>query len=188
MRTRVLEELQIATRLQSTAVQARALDLVANCTRDGYRDYLIRLYGFEAPLESACAMAPLLTSHSATTRPRTRYIAHDLAILGVPPERLLELPPCPLPPFRELAQALGWLYVAERNVMMNVACHRVLVDRDPDLAARASYLNCYGTATAARWRAFGISFERTAASVDAQRITVAATASFEQLHRWLCSE
>jgi heme oxygenase len=184
MRTRILDMLQLETQLQCNAVQARALALVDG-TRDGYREYLVRAYGFEAPLESACGMTPLLASHSATGRPRTRYIAHDLADLGVPLERLLELDQYPLPPFRDVCQGLGWLYVAERNVITNSLCHRQLAVRDPVLASRAQYLNCYGSATAAHWRAFGISLERAAATVDPERVVTAAAESFDELRRWL---
>jgi heme oxygenase (biliverdin-IX-beta and delta-forming) len=185
MSARLLEQLQSETRAQSCARESQALAFVENCTRDAFRDYLVRSYGFEAPLESACAMAPQVASHSATLRPRTRYIAQDLADLGLPLERLLEVETCPLPLFRDPAQALGWVYVAERNVMTNTLCHRTLASRDPELATHASYLNCYGTATAARWRGFGISFERVAASIDPERIVVSAVESFERLRRWL---
>jgi heme oxygenase len=185
MQLRILEKLQSETEQQSGVVLADALGFVDTCSFERYRDYLIRCYGFEAPLESACAINPALASHTATTRPRTRYIAQDLVDLGVPPERLLELPRCPLQPLRDLSQALGWLYVAERNVMTNSVCHRHLVERAPELAVRSSYLNCYGSATAARWRAFGITLERTAAKADPDRITEASIAGFDFLHRWL---
>jgi heme oxygenase len=182
---RVLEKLQSETEVQSGVVEADALGYVDRCSFEHYRDYLVRCYGFEAPLESACALSPSLASHTATTRPRTRYIAQDLLDLGFPPERLLELTPCPLQPFRDLSEALGWLYVAERNVMTNSLCHRHLREHAPELAARASYLNCYGSATASRWRAFGITLERVAAKADVTRITEAAVGAFDFLHRWL---
>lgn len=181
----ILDRLQAATEQQSAKVDAGALEIVDSCTLEAFRDYLVRCYGFEAPLESACVMHASLTGHNATTRPRTRYIAQDLVELGVPPQKLLELQPCPLQPFRDLGQALGWLYVAERNVVTNSLCHRHLAARDPDLAARASYLNCYGSNTAARWRAFGISLERVAAKTDPHRIEATAVEAFDFLHRWL---
>ncbi|HEY5927638.1 MAG TPA: biliverdin-producing heme oxygenase [Kofleriaceae bacterium] len=185
MRLRVLEKLKAETELQCDLAEAHALGFVDNCSFERYREYLVRCYGFEAPFESACVMSPVLASHAATSRPRTRYIAQDLVDLGVPPERLLELPPCPMQPFRCLDQALGWLYVAERNVVTNSLCHSHLAIHAPELAARASYLNCYGSATAARWRAFGITLERAAVDADPDRITAAAVESFDFLHRWL---
>jgi heme oxygenase len=184
MRLWILEKLQTVTEQQSGRADAGALDFVDKCTLDHFRDYLARCYGFEAPLESACVMHASLASHNATTRPRTRYIAQDLVELGVPPEKLLELEPCPLQPFRDLGQALGWLYVAERNVVTNSLCHQHLARRAPELAARASYLNCYGPNTAERWRAFGIALERAAAKTDPDRIAAAAIESFDFLHRW----
>jgi heme oxygenase len=188
MHLRVLEKLQSETELQSNVVEADALRFVDKCSFEHYREYLMRCYGFEAPLESACAINAALARHIATSLPRTRYIAQDLVDLGFPPERLLELKSCPLQPFRDLSEALGWVYVAERNVMTNSLCHRHLVERAPELAARASYLNCYGAGTAARWRAFGIALERAAAKADPERITEAAVGAFDFLHRWLQEE
>lgn len=185
MRLRILDKLQSETELQRGIAEADALGFVENCSFDRYREYLIRCYGFESPLESACVMNPSLASHTVTTRPRTRYIAQDLSDLGVPPERLLELRPCPLQPFRDVGQALGWLYVAERNVVTNSLCHRHLAACAPELAAHASYLNCYGPATDARWQRFGIMLERAGAKADPDRITAAAIESFDFLHRWL---
>ena len=185
MRARILDMLESATRTEHDAATEQAVAVVEKCTRDGVRDYLVRCFGFEAPLESAVVMAPSLASHSATTRVRTRCIAHDLAELGLPAERLLEVATCPMPPFRDSVPALGWLYVAERNVLTNALCHRVLAAHDPDLAALASYLHSYGSATAARWRSFGISFERAAADIDPERVASAAVGSYKQLRSWL---
>ena len=185
MRARILEKLQAETRAPCGQTEEAALRFVENGCADRYRDYLVRCYGFEAPFESACVMSPTLASHGATTRPRTRYIAQDLADLGMPPERLLELKPCPLAPFRDLSEALGWFYVVERNVMTNRLCHRRLAETAPALAAQARYLNCYGPTTATRWRSFGLSLERAAAHADPDRIASSAITGFARLHDWL---
>lgn len=185
MPSRILQTLEAETRSHVSRAEEDALAFVADGCAEQYRDYLIRCYGFEAPFESASAMSPTLASRSATTRPRTRYIAHDLVELGLPAERLLELKPCPLAPFRDLDAALGCLYVIERNVMTNALCYGRLCVTAPALAQRATYLNCYGRSTAARWRTFGISFERAVAHADLDRITTAAIESFERLHAWL---
>lgn len=185
MRTRMLDRLQSATRPQCEDFEAGALALVGRCTVDELRAHLGRCYGFEAPLESACALAPMLARHTATSRPRTRYIARDLVELGISPERLLEVRPCPLSPFRSLAQALGWLYVAERNVLTNNSCHRVLASRAPELAARETYLDCYGPALQPRWQRFGIALERAAAHAEPEHVEASAIESYGRLRRWL---
>lgn len=185
MRARVFDKLQMATRMQRGVMEADALAFAACCDGDQVRDYLVRWYGFESPLESACVMMPGLASYTATTRPRSRYIARDLADLGVPPEKLLEAEPCPLGPFRDLAQALGWLYVAERTVVTNRLCHQRLAKRAPELAACTSCLNCYGATTDARWHRFGVTFERTARHADPERIAAVAIESYDALIHWL---
>jgi heme oxygenase len=184
MRCRVLDQLHAETREQCATAEAEALEFIARCDHERYRDFLVRSFGFEAPLESACVLTPGLASHAATSRPRSRYIAQDLLDLGVPPEKLLELEACRLSPFRDLSQALGWVYVAERNVVTNSLCHRQLAKLVPELAAHASYLNCYGAATEARWHRFGLALDRTAEQADPERITVAAVETFELLLRW----
>jgi heme oxygenase len=185
MRARVLEKLQAETRALCGQTEEAALRFVEDGCAERYRDYLVRCYGFEAPVESACAMSPTLASHGATTRPRTRYIAQDLVDLGMPPERLLELKPCPLAPFKDISEALGWLYVIERNVVTNSLCHARLVESAPALAAQARYLNCYGPTTLMHWRAFGVSLERAASHADADLIANAAIDCFGRLYDWL---
>jgi heme oxygenase len=188
MRVRIVDRLRAETEKPGGLAEADAFGFVENCSFERYREYLVRCFGFESPLESACVLTPVLASHGATSLPRTRYIAQDLVDLGFAPEHLLELRPCPMQPFRDLGRALGWLYVAERMVLTNRLCHRMLAGHAPDLAARASYLNCYGTETSARWQAFGFSLEQAAAQADPNRITAAAVESFEFLHHWLQAE
>jgi heme oxygenase len=185
MRSCILDRLTMATKEPCVVAEADALEFVAHCDEDQYREYLLRCFGFESPFESACVLAQGLPSPPATTRPRSRYIAHDLAELGVPAEKLLEAPPCPLPPFRDLSQALGWLFVAERNVITNYRCHDELAHRAPDFAARASYLSCYGDNTDARWRWFGDALETAAAHADPERIAEVAAHAYDLLGRWL---
>jgi heme oxygenase len=186
MQRHVLDELRKRTRAQSCVADADAFAFVAEGTRASYVDYLLRSYGFEAPIESACVMVPELTSHTDTSRPRTCFIAHDLIDLGFPAEKLLELTPCPLAPFVDVGQGLGWLYVAERNVMTNRICHRMLRERAPALAEHATYLNCYGGRTEERWHHFGEELDLAAEhGIDPERIVAAALESFEFLHRWL---
>jgi heme oxygenase len=185
MRTGILDRLTMATNGSCIVAEADALDFLAQCSGQQYREYLLRCFGFESPLESACALVPRLPSPSATTPPRSRYIAQDLRGIGVPADKLLEAPPCPLPPFRDLGQALGWLFVAERNVGTNQRCFDQLARHDPDLAAHASYLNCYGANTEARWRWFGDALETAAARADVDRIADVAIEATELLGRWL---
>ena len=77
--------------------------------------YLVKLYGFEAPLESAVSVAPgICELLDLGGRHKTNLILHDLVALGVPLGRVLEIPHCQIVAFDDLRVALGWLYVSER--------------------------------------------------------------------------
>jgi heme oxygenase len=78
-----------------------------------YTDYLARVYGFEAPLESALAVAPLQLDISR--RMKASVLGDDLCALGFPADKILSLPCCELSPIRSELRALGWLFVSESN-------------------------------------------------------------------------
>ncbi len=82
------------------------------------RDYLFHLvavYGFEAPLESAFALTPRFQLYvDLRERARTSWIVQDLLRLGLRPAKIARLPQCKaIVPFRDPAEALGWMYLLE---------------------------------------------------------------------------
>lgn len=85
-------------------------------TLTGYVSYLAKMYGYEAPLESALSVAPDLAKHlDVSNRMKAATLGTDLVALGFPPANLLALPVCAFEPLRSLPQALGWLFVSEKN-------------------------------------------------------------------------
>jgi heme oxygenase len=73
---------------------------------------LARIYGFEAPLESAFAMtAELDAVIDLRDRDHVRCLRADLVALGVD---IATIPRCPsVFPFRHPREALGWLYAVD---------------------------------------------------------------------------
>ena len=190
MATAVLDKLKAATRIEACVADVDVVTCLGDMSRERYIDYLQRSFRFEEPFECACVMTPALARYAdPASWTRTRFIAEDLVALGLPAEKLLELTPCPLGAFEDVSDALGWLYVAERNVMTNSVVHRHMVQRAPEVAAVARYLRCYGTATGARWRAFGASLERAVADgANEGHMIEAALHAFDFFHRWLQPE
>jgi heme oxygenase len=188
--TAVLDRLKAATRFDACVADTDVFACLGDFSRERYVDYLVRSFCFEEPFECACVMTPALARYAdPASWSRTRFIAEDLIALGLPAEKLLELTPCPLGAFEEVSDALGWLFVAEHNVKTNSVVHQQMLQRAPGIAAVARYLRCYGTATGARWRAFGASLDQAVSDgASEDRMIEAARAAFDFFHRWLQPE
>lgn len=124
-----------------------------------YLMFLIRCYGFEAPLESALKSTSGL-ERILDLRERTKagLIASDLLALGVRPAEIAELPQCLAIPtaFRGVPEALGWMYVAERATLaFGVIRHHLETRLPKEVTAAAAYLTCYEGIAGARWKHFG---------------------------------
>src|SRR5262245_47729258 len=91
----MLNRLDMETSAYHAEVDAYWLDLLsADVTRDQYRRQLVRVYGFEAPLESSLAYTPHLVIADRRERQRSGLIAQDLLALGVTPSMITALAQC----------------------------------------------------------------------------------------------
>jgi heme oxygenase len=80
-----------------------------------YARHLCEVYGFVSPLEAAIAYTPGMTAYVDIRRhAHAGIIAQDLLALGLGPGRLSAVPQCPLVPFGDPLEALGWLFCRER--------------------------------------------------------------------------
>lgn len=153
-----------------------------------YRTYLIRLYGFLAPLEAALAMAPELDQAiDVRSRAKAALVAHDLLALGMTMTEVNELPQClSIPTFRGPAAALGWMYIAERPLLASAVIRGHLSTYLPsEMACASAYLMCYAGQVGAMWRMLGESMDHVASTgAIADRMIVAAHDAFRALHRW----
>src|SRR5512139_1048104 len=100
--------------------------LTDSLTVDRYRETLVRIYGFEAPLEGALAYTPGFTA-VCDVRPRAGLIVRDLLSLGMRPSQIAGLPQCAIAPFANPAIAMGWHYIYERSRLPHpLVCTHVL--------------------------------------------------------------
>jgi heme oxygenase len=122
-----------------------------------YMHHLVRVYGFEAPLEAALAYTPGL-SHVIDVRGRVRsgFIVRDLLELGISAAKIAELSQCMIAPFASVTEALGWMYVSERTALRHDAVRCYLVARFPQLAGATTFL---ASASDARWKEFAGALE-----------------------------
>jgi heme oxygenase len=154
-----------------------------------YLRYLVRQYGFEAPLESTLAMTPNVELMiDLKERMKAGYIAQDLMALGLRAAQVAELPQClSIPQFRGAAEALGWMYVIERTTLAHSVLRRHLLTRLPrEMRNASNYLSCYTGVVGTRWRKFGATLDDVAHQrMIADRIVQAAHDAFRAQRRWI---
>ena len=183
----MLHQLDMETRAHHADVDEHWLDLMAaGVTREQYKKLLMRLYGFEGPVESALAYTPHLVIADRRERMRSGLIAQDLLALGVSPANITRLPQCTvIAPFDDPGEALGWKYVIERPTQMHGAIKRNLVSRVDDVANACLYLSATDGVAAARWQQFGALLDEVAQRPGAgERVVSGAKAAFRCMTEW----
>jgi heme oxygenase (biliverdin-IX-beta and delta-forming) len=186
----MLMRLNVETRAQHPDADWPWLDVMAaGGSRVRYIDHLVAVYGFEAPVEAALALTPHL-SEIISLRPRARsgFIVEDLLALGITASKLARTPQCrEILPFRDPAEALGWLYVIERSTLLHEAVRQHLTARMPSVSSW-SYLSAYRGIATQRWQELGQAldaFAITPTSGDA--IVEAAHLAFDRQRAWFAT-
>lgn len=177
----VLMRLNVATRRWHALVDDPWLRLLQpGMRRVDYRAELVRMYGFQAPLDGACAYTPRLVQ-----RPRAGLIAQDLMSLGMSPIEISRLAQCPqITMFDEPLEALGWLYVVERMALLHERIARPLASA-LELGRATAYISAHGGQVGTGWHRFGLLLARLAPEREqANRVIAAAHTGFECLSHW----
>ncbi|MBV8761208.1 MAG: biliverdin-producing heme oxygenase [Deltaproteobacteria bacterium] len=152
----MLARLDAATRDHHAEVDGYWLDLMAQgVTSEQYSSQLVRVYGFEAPLESALAYTPGFVVADRRDLTRSGLIVQDLIALGMKAAAASRLPQSEIAPFANAQEALGWWYVSERQSQLYNAVKRHLIARVPQLANACAFLGSYDGVAAARWQQLG---------------------------------
>jgi heme oxygenase len=175
----MLARLEHATCHEHVAADADRLALLRpTATRAEYVEYLVGLYGFEAPVETGLAVT---IASLPNARPRTALLRSDLLVLG---EAHIPLAPRPMP--RTPAEALGWLYVVERGRLLHGILYRHLGTVLPhELDVAGSYLASHAGTTGIRWRELGDVLDSVARSRASVEATIAnALAAFCRQRLW----
>ncbi|HEY6174734.1 MAG TPA: biliverdin-producing heme oxygenase [Kofleriaceae bacterium] len=185
--SRTLIRLNLATRQYHTRADAGWLDLRRpSVVKQDYVEQLIKVYGFEAPLESALRYTPgVQPLVDLRARMRAGLIVQDLVRLGLGPGRIAALPQRFIS-FATAAEALGWMYVVERATLIHGSVRRYLMVRIPEASRASSYLAAYDGVAAARWSNFGSALDAVAQSPDVEnQVLRAANQGFAALCAWL---
>jgi heme oxygenase len=153
----VIVRLNLETRAFHEAADAgwRAL-LTAHVTRPQYVAQLVRVSGFEGPLEAALAYTKHLElALDVHERFRAGFIAQDLLALGFRPSEIARLPQCVIAPFASPLEALGWVYVSERATLLHDEVRRHLSVHLPEAKDAFAYLGATERHVGARWQDLG---------------------------------
>lgn len=189
MESRGLARLEAETRVHHAAADHDRLSLMTSPPSvEAYRDFLGRVYGFESPVESAVQMTPDL-DEVLDLRGRTgpKLLRSDLVALAVPDPRALARCTSVFP-FRGAPEALGWLYVLERDAMLHGILRRHLEQRLGDAFAQAcAYLGSERPAGAGM-RGLGRALDVVARAPEvADRVVEAACAAFRCQRAWFAT-
>ena len=181
----MLSRLDAATRDHHAELDACWLDLMAQgVTADRYSAQLVRVYGFEAPLESALAYTPGFIVADRRDLTRAGLIVQDLIALGMKAAAASRLEQSRIAPFATAHEALGWWYVSERQSQLYNGIKRHLVSRLPHVANACAFLGSYDGVAAARWQQLGVVLDAQAWKHGHEPITTAARAAFEHALHW----
>jgi heme oxygenase len=183
--SRALMRLNLETRAFHAAADAPWIELTGyQVSRRAYTDQLVRVYGFEGPLEAALAYTPHLASAiDLRQRARSGLLAQDLLALDLSPAQITAIPQCHvIAPFANLAEAFGWLYVLERASLVHDPVRRHVVRRLPQLADACAYL---AVSERRRWAELGEDLDRCARTPRAiDQMVSAAHGAFRCALEW----
>ena len=180
----IIVRLREATGAAHARLEA-ALDIETRLADAGERRRLVAR--FLALHEGAEArLAPWLADLAELepeTRMRAPLIRADLALLGGTAQTRAPA----APEIGSPGRALGWLYVLEGSTLGGRAIHRALERRGVDTRG-LGFLNPYGEAGGARWRAFVAVLDRRRreGTADGDEIVAGGVDGFDHAARVLC--
>ena len=181
-------KLNMATRHSHADVDEPWLDLLRpKVSRADYLGHLVRTYGVLAPFEGACKYTPGLNRIlDLVQQTRAGLIAQDLLALGLSPVQVATVPQChAITTFRNVPEALGWLYVVERSTLLQAGIRRHLVAELPEVEHACAYLSAYEGRTSEHWMTFGRLLDRIGAKPEvANEIMNAAQNGFDTVKKW----
>jgi heme oxygenase (biliverdin-IX-beta and delta-forming) len=190
--SRLLTRLNFETRGLHAESDACWVDLLTGSVSvEEYVGALVAAYGFEGPVESAVALTRGVSAIlPLRQRARSGFIVQDLLAVGFSPSRIARLPQCcQIVPFRDVPEALGWLYVVERATLLHDMARRHVQACLPELNAFA-YLSAYDGVAGLRWQELGHALDAVAASdTDVEdEIIAAARDAFATQRMWFATD
>jgi heme oxygenase len=187
----MLKCLKAATSTRHAALERLLPLLDANLSHATYRQYVQRLFGFYAPLESHLLALPWWDAVGLdyTLRRKTPRLHQDLQALGDTEPAIAALPRCQrLPALTNPAQLWGCLYVIEGATLGGqIIIKKLNAHLGLTAASGASFFDGYGAQTGAHWKAFCAAVPADGDEVPGGRDAMLRSAdlTFDLLGEWL---
>jgi heme oxygenase (biliverdin-IX-beta and delta-forming) len=158
-------------------------------TRSGYRDLLVKLYGFHRPLEDALLAAPRSWWFDLELAPRLRAdrIAADLLALGLTSGDLASVPLTSRPRFDRAEHLLGCLYVREGATLGG----KVLARKLDSILGSGDHARSFFASTSrdgALWGELCATLDCVDAGHELSAMIAAACGTFAALEAWLAAD
>jgi heme oxygenase len=182
-----LARLEYETRDHHTAAAADRFRVLDEPTPAGYQRFLASVLAFEYAVECKLVYVMDLPMRFVAASLRSGLLGQDLLALGdYGPVLSIFARPVERPRFRDALEALGWIYVMQRNTLHNGALYLALAPRlRPTLQAASRYLTCHANDVYSRWHELGAHLDAAATTTQgANEIVEAARCAFERQHAW----
>jgi heme oxygenase (biliverdin-IX-beta and delta-forming) len=183
----VLQRLRDETRPLHDEVERDLEQSGAYTSMEQYQVLLARFFGFFKEWEPQ--VGEILADETFFgPRRKLHLLQKDLHFFGYGPATIAALPRCPdLPPVRDLAGAMGSLYVLEGSTLGGqVISHRL--ERLFGLRDGHGYafFRSYGREVSSMWRSFGERLASVSSPGTEEASIRSANLTFARLHGWLC--
>jgi heme oxygenase len=185
--SRMLTRLEHETCDHHAAAEADRLGIADEPTPASYGRFLAAAFQLELAIESQLVYVAGLSLRFIAASLRTGLLGQDLLALGrhhgqvMATGRAFERA-C----FRDVLEALGWMYVVQRNTLHHGALYRALEPQlHPTLQLASRYLTAHVNPTCSFWHELGTQLDAAATTAHrADEIVAAARCAFERQHAW----
>jgi heme oxygenase len=185
----ILKRLKLATSACHAALEDQLPLMRSDLSREEYRQFVGRFFGFYAPLETLLMASNhwQLLAFDYAARQKTPRLVQDLVAMGASAAELAATPRCTnLPALTTPAQLLGCLYVIEGATLGGRIITRQLQTQlglSPE--SGGAFFDGYGAQTGPHWKAFCTMLTNNADESRHGAIVASANRTFETLTHWL---
>jgi heme oxygenase len=152
----MLVRLELETRAHTAGADSDRLVLLDDTTPSRYRQFLCRTLGFEESFEDRLARMHDLDPQIERLRCLTGRLRADLRAIGVTDPQIEHVQRCSIPMLKSAPQAMGWIYVLERNSLIHGLIRRHIGARMPrEYSVASSYLAVHDGKPGTRYRELG---------------------------------
>lgn len=181
----MLARLAVETGAHHAAADDDRLAVLDVSSVAAYRACLVRIYGFEAEVEHVLAHTRELDAGVLRDRLKAGRLRQDLLALGLSEMDIIDVALAASVNVRSAGQALGWLFVLERNTLLSGLLRRHVQRVLGDQVRNAMhYLSAYTDTAGARFRALGEALGAHANRFSPSVIVWSANDAFRAQRQW----